>query len=350
VQLTKTTFGVLDEREIDHFTIDNGNGLTVSLTNFGGIITSIDTPDRQGRNANIVLGYSGLYDYVKDQSYLGCIVGRYANRIKGGRFKVGGQLYNLFVNDGSNHLHGGKEGFNKRVWHPEPVQEKQGCGVELYYTSADGEEGYPGTVDVQVTYLVTPNNELIVKYRAATDRQTVINLTQHSYFNLAGSGTVLDHLIQINSSAYTPVDKDLVPDGTICSVEGTMFDLRREREIRDLFFQSGSVELIAGGYDHNFVLDSSGDVSQRAASLYHPQSGRCLEMWTTEPGVQFYTANHLPVEPPCGASSRLCKHGAVCLEAQHFPDSPNQGGFPSVILEPGHPYAQVTKYRFGVRS
>ena len=350
MQLTTTTFGVLDEREINLFTIDNGNGLTVSLTNFGGIITSINTPDSQGRNANVVLGYNGLHDYVKDQSYIGCIVGRYANRIKGGRCQIGGQLYNLFVNNGSNHLHGGKEGFNKRVWHPEPVREKRGCGVELYYTSPDGEEGYPGTVDVQVTYLVTPNSQLIVKYRAATDRQTIINLTQHSYFNLAGSGTVLDHLIQINSSAYTPVTKDLLPDGTICSVEGTRFDLRQERKIRDLFSQAGSVELMEGGYDHNFVLDSSGDSSQPAASLYHPQSGRCLDMYTTEPGVQFYTANHLPAEPTGGVSSRLCKHGAVCLEAQHFPDSPNQAGFPSVILEPGHPYSQVTTYRFGVRS
>lgn len=349
MHFSRKRFGVLHEREIDLYTIDNENGVVVSLTNFGGIITSIRTPDIQGKYTNIALCYGSLEDYVKDHAYIGCIVGRYANRINKGVYFVDGQRYQLHCNDGPNHLHGGRQGYNKKIWESEPVREKRGCGVKLSVTSPDGEEGYPGTVDVQVLYLLTPGNELIVDYVAATDMRTVINLTQHSYFNLAGSGTILDHLVRINGSGYTPVDENLIPTGAVDTVDGTIYDLRDEKRIEHLFMEAEEGALIDGGFDHNFVLDSNGDLSRTAASLYHPESGRLLEIYTTKPGMQFYTANHLDEEMIGHGGKPFCRHGAVCLETQFFPDSPNQSAFPSVVLEPGHVYKQITKYRFGLR-
>ncbi len=350
MRFSSERFGILHDREIDLYTIGNDSGVVVKLTNLGGIITSICTPDNQGNDTNIVLCYGALEDYVKDRAYIGCLVGRYANRIDRGRFQSDGRWYQLACNDGPNHLHGGREGFNKKIWTPEPVRENRGWGVKLSLTSPDGDEGYPGTVDVQVTYLLSPENELIVDYLAATDRRTIINLTQHSHFNLAGSGTIDDHLVRITGSAYTPVDETLIPTGAICGVDGTIFDLREGKRLGHLFAEAGTGELIDGGFDHNFVLDTDGDLHRSAAALIHPASGRQLEVFTTEPGLQFYTANHLDEELTGQGGQPFCRHGAVCLETQHFPDSPNQRDFPSVILEPGHVYKQITKYRFSVSA
>jgi len=354
VHLSRKSFGTFQDREIDLYTISNENGLVVSLTNFGGIITSIRFPDRQGLHANIVLGYKNLEDYIEDDTYAGSIVGRYANRISNGRYQVDGQVHQLACNDGPNHLHGGKEGFNKKVWESEPVRDERGGGIKLTLTSPDGDEGYPGTIDVQVLYLLTPDNGLIVDYTAATDIRTIINLTHHSYFNLAGEGTIHNHLLRVNASGYTPVDATLIPTGSFRSVDETIFDLRKERKIDQLLMDGSDNELVCGGYDHNFVLDGGGDLSRSVASLYHPASGRFLEVYTTEPGLQLYTGNFLSEDHKNVKNARgnisFRKHGALCLEAQHFPDSPNQRAFPSVILEPGHVYRQTTVYKFSVRN
>ena len=343
VRLSRKIFGSHNGREIDLFTVSNNNGLVVSLTNYGGIITSIRTPDRNGVIGNVILGYETLEHYVDDGHYVGCLVGRYANRIARGCCQIDGKKYQLFCNDGNHHIHGGREGFNKKIWEAETVRESRGCGVKLYLTSPDGEEGYPGTVDVQVLYLLTLDNSLIVDYSAATDTKTIINLTQHSYFNLAGKGTINNHMIRINAQGYTPADESLIPTGSFKTVEGTPFDLNKEKRIDQACADMVPSELVNGGFDHNFVLD--GDRADTpAAILYHPGSGRELEIYTTEPGLQFYTGNNLDGTAP------FCKHGAVCLEAQHFPDSPNKRAFPSVILEPGYVYHQETRYQFGIRK
>ena len=343
VRLSRKTFGTHNGREIDLFTVSNENGLVVSLTNYGGIVTSIRFPDRNGIFGNVVLGYERLEKYIEDEHYIGCLVGRYANRIASGRFQIDGKKYQLFCNDGNNHLHGGRDGFNRKVWESEPVREARGAGVKLYLTSPDGEEGYPGTIDVQVLYLLTPDNGLIVDYSAATDTKTLINLTQHSYFNLMGKGTIHNHTIRINAQGYTPIDSSLIPTGSLKTVEGTSFDLRKEKRIDHAFAEMAPSDQVNGGFDHNFVLDKD-NVKKPAATLYHPGSGRVLDLYTTEPGLQFYTGNNL------GGTGPFKRHGALCLEPQHFPDSPNKRAFPSVILEPGHVYHQETRYQFAVRA
>ena len=349
MHLSRKSFGKIQDRKIDLYTLSNENGLVVSISNYGGIITSIRVPDRRGMHTNVVLGYKLLEDYVRDEFYVGSLIGRYANRIHNGRYQVDGKVYQLACNNGENHIHGGHEGFNKKIWESEPIRDPRGGGIKLYLTSPDGEEGYPGTIDVQVLYLLTPDNSLIIDYTAATDIRTIINLTQHSYFNLAGSGTIHDHMVRINASGYTPVDGNLIPTGSFRSVEGTNLDLRKERRISQIFMEGRSEELIDEGFDHNFVLDGSGDMSQPSATLYHPGSGRVMDVFTTEPGLQFYTGNHLSSTEAGRGGIPFKKHGALCLEAQHFPDSPNHRAFPSVILQPGHVYRQETRYQFSTR-
>lgn len=349
MHLSRKTFGKCQDRNVHLYTISNDNGLVVSLTNYGGIVTSVRVPDRQGIFANVVLGYDTLEEYVSDKAYIGGLVGRYANRISKGSFQIDGKMYSLACNDGMNHLHGGSEGFNKKIWEAQPVREPDGCGVALSLISPDGDEGYPGTIDVQVLYLLSSDNALIIDYTAATDIRTIVNLTQHSYFNLAGEGLIHDHTIRINASGYTPVDKDYIPTGSLKSVDGTALDFRKERKIGTVLADADNPELIEGGFDHNFVLDGSGGLSLPAAKLYHPGSGRTLEVYTTEPGLQFYSGNFLNEQMVGRGGVPFCKHGALCLEAQHFPDSPNQRAFPSVILAPGHVYRQTTRYQFGVR-
>ncbi|THB74897.1 MAG: galactose mutarotase [Desulfobulbaceae bacterium] len=349
VRLTKKDFGSIEDRAIEKFTITNDKGLVLSLINLGGIITSIRTPDRQGNYANIVLGHDTLEDYLNDTSYLGCLVGRYANRISNGTFKIDGNAYRLPCNEGENHLHGGDLGFNKKIWETEPYRDPRGGGLKLSMTSPDQDQGYPGTVDIQVLYLLSEDNKLVIDYTAATDMVTIINLTQHSYFNLNGTGDTLGHRVKINASGYTPVNKKQIPTGAYRSVEGSPLDLRVEKQLGALLDQTPEAELFGGGFDHNYVLDTEGKLENTAAILYSPHSGREMKVYTTEPGLQFYTGNNLGAGDASGKST-FVKHGGICLEAQHFPDSPNQRAFPSVILKPGHVYRQVTEYRFNLRS
>jgi aldose 1-epimerase len=287
---------------------------------YGGVIVSLLAPDREGRLANLVLGFETFEEYARQTSYFGAIVGRYANRIANARFTLDGKTYRLTANDGSNHLHGGRTGFNRVLWRPEPLE----SGLRLRYTSPDGEEGYPGTVHAEVIYTISAKNELRVDYAATTDQATPINLTQHSYFNLAGTGDVLGSVLQINADAITPVDDKLIPTGALASVAGTPFDFRKPMPI-------GARR--GGKYDHNYVLNRTGPGLAHAARVVEPLSGRTLDVFTTEPGMQLYTG----------------RVTAFCLETQHYSDSPNRDNFPSTILRPGEQYRSQTVFAFGVR-
>jgi aldose 1-epimerase len=335
-------FGTLsDGRTADLFTITNRNGAIARITNYGAILVALEMPDRQGVLGEITLGFDTLSEYETGNApYLGVVAGRFANRIAGGNFKLDGVEYQLATNNPPNHLHGGVRGFDKVLWAASLPDGAAGQTVRLEYTSPDGEEGYPGTLDVSVEYTLSDDNALEIGYRASTDRTTIINLTNHTYFNLSAgeAETIHDHEVEIDAEHYTPVDENLIPTGDIESVEGTPLDFR---EIKPIGLD---IDKIKGGYDHNFVLTRAGDYDVRA---FDPLSGRTLEMQTTEPGVQFYTGNFL-----AGISGR---DGAVynsqagfCLEAQHYPDSPNKPQFPSVVLHPGETYSQNTAYRFSV--
>jgi aldose 1-epimerase len=335
---------------VERYTLTNSNGMTVRVITFGGIIQSVEVPDRDGQTANVALGFDNLTDYVERNSpYFGCITGRYANRIARGRFTLDGVTYQLATNNGPNHLHGGNVGFDKRVWAATEVREKDGVGVRLTYTSPHGEEGYPGTLRVAVTYLLTEANEIRIDYEATTDRPTIVNLTNHSYWNLAGegSGTALDHELWLNADRFTPVDPTLIPTGELAPVAGTPMDFTEphviDERIRDDFRQLQ----IGQGYDHNWVLNQAkpGEMTA-AARLRDPGSGRVLEISTTEPGIQFYSGNFLDATLQ-GTSGRTYRQGdGVALETQHFPDSPNKPQFPSTVLRPGEQYQTTTVYAF----
>lgn len=348
MRFTKKNFGSIEDRAIEKLTISNDRGLVLSLLNLGGIITSIRTPDKNGDQTNIVLGFDRLEDYLTDPSYLGCLIGRYANRIDKGRFTIDGISYQLPCNEGNSHLHGGPQGFNKKIWETAPHKDPRGEGIKLSLISPDKDQGYPGTVDVQVLYLLSQDNSLIIDYTAATDTVTIINLTQHSYFNLNGTGDTCGHRITINASGYTPVNKNLIPTGAYRAVDGNFLDLRVEKQLRTLLDQAPEAALIDGGFDHNYVLDTEGKLDKPAATLYAPRSGRELVVYTTEPGMQFHTGNHFGGADSPGTAG-VVKYGGICLEPQHFPNSPNQRAFPSVILRPGQVYRQVTRYQFNLR-
>lgn len=336
------------------FTLRNSHGLEVQLTNYGGIITSLKTPDRDGRFADIVLGYDNLADYVRNSPYFGAIVGRYANRIARGRFTLDGAAYTLAVNNGPNSLHGGLRGFDKVVWNARPFQNEDGQGVTLDYTSPNGEEGYPGTVRATVTYTLTPEDRLIVDYAATTDKATPINLSQHSYWNLAGNAArdILGHVLMIDADATTPVDSTLIPTGEIAPVQGTPFDFRTPTAIGARVDQRQNTQIRYGnGYDHNWVLNRHNappNALVPAARVVEPMSGRTMEITTTEPGLQFYSGNFLDggITGKGGAVYHF-RYG-MALETQHFPDSPNHSNFPSTILRPGQQYRSRTIFKFGV--
>ena len=324
----------------DTFTLTNANGMEVRAISYGGIITSIRVPDRNGRFDDVVLGYETADAYVKNNSpFFGAIIGRYGNRIAKGSFALDGNTYTLAKNNGPNHLHGGIKGFDKVVWQAEEFKNNEGSGVIFRYTSADGEEGYPGTLTARVTYTLNDKNELIVDYFATSDKATPVNMTEHSYFNLAGvTGDVLGHELTIDADRYTPVDETLIPTGTLASVEGTPFDFRKPVPIGSRIAQDDEQLRRGRGYDHNFVINRRNDALVHAAHVYEPATGRVLDVSTTEPGMQFYTGNFLD-------GSITGKYGRVyrqrygfCLETQHFPDSPNQAQFPSTILRPGAEY------------
>jgi aldose 1-epimerase len=336
------------------FILRNAHGVEVQLTNYGGIITSIKTPDRAGRFADIVLGYDSLAGYLRASPYFGAIVGRYANRIARGRFTLDGTTYTLAVNNGPNSLHGGRRGFDKVVWTAQSFENQAGQGVTLHYTSPDGEEGYPGTLRAQVTYTLTPDDRLIVDYQATTDKPTPVNLSQHTYWNLVGnvSRDILSHVLTINADAITPVDSTLIPTGEITPVTGTPFDFREATAIGARIDQRQNTQLRYGnGYDHNFVLNrdtGTADALVFAARVVEPTTGRTLEIYTTEPGIQFYSGNFLDGSiTGKGGSVYKFRYG-LALETQHYPDSPNHPNFPSTILRPGQQYRSRTIFQFGV--
>ena len=316
------------------YTLKNEFGFEVSITNYGGAITSLKTPDRRGDFGEIVLSYGSLDDYVRNPRYFGALIGRHANRIAHGRFSLNGVEYQLTCNNGVNHLHGGF-GFDKRAW----TVEEDGNILHLKYFSKDGEEGYPGNVNAFVDYTLL-DNELRIDYRATTDRETIVNLTNHSYFNLRGSGTILDHELTLNADHFTPVSEDLIPTGEIKSVEGTPMDFRKGKAI------GAEINNVAGGYDHNFVLNDWDGSLRLAARLYEPVSGRALEILTTEPGIQFYSGNFLDGTLIGKNGVAYEKYTGLCLEPQHFPDAPNHPNFPSTVLRPGEEYRHTSVYRF----
>ena len=348
-------FGTLaNGQAVQLFTLRNAHGIEAQFTNYGGIITSLKTPDRNGHFADIVLGYDNLAAYVANSPYFGAIVGRYANRIARGHFTLDGTTYTLAVNNGPNSLHGGLRGLDKVVWNARPFQNQEGQAVTLDYTSPNGEEGYPGTLHATVTYTLTPDDRLIVDYAATTDKATPINLSQHSYWNLAGNASrdILGHVLTINADAMTPVDSTLIPTGEIASVQGTPFDFRTPHAIGERVDQRQNIQIRYGnGYDHNWILNRGGAASDAlvlAARVVEPTSGRTMEITTTEPGLQFYSGNFLD-------GSNIGKGGVVyhfrygiALETQHFPDSPNHSNFPSTILRPGQQYRSRTVFKFGV--
>jgi aldose 1-epimerase len=325
------------------YILTNSSGIEVKITNFGGIITSIRVPDRHDNLGQVVLGFDDLDDYRRTRNpYFGAIVGRFANRIAAGRFALGGRQHQVETNDRGNHLHGGDAGFDKVFWIAEPISN----GVEMRYLSPDGEEGYPGNLAVAVSYTLTEANELVVKYRATTDQPTVVNLSQHSYFNLAdgGKSDILRHELFIDADRYTAIDGSGIPTGELISVEGTPFDFRIPRSIGTRIDEADQQLKNGFGYDHNWLLN--GRESQPIVTVYEPVSGRFLEVETTEPGMQFYSGNFL--DGTVSGRDRYRYRTGFCLEAQHFPDSPNHPSFPTTVLRPGETYSQRTVYRFSV--
>ncbi|AZQ34488.1 galactose mutarotase [Streptomyces cyaneochromogenes] len=345
----KSLFGTLaDGTEIHSWALANG-GTRMKVLSYGGIVQSLEIPDREGRLANVCLGFDDIEDYVAKSPYFGALIGRYGNRIGKGRFTLDGESYQVDVDDGANSLHGGADGFDRRVWDIEPFTKGSDVGLYLYYTSADGEMGYPGTLEVKVTYTLTPLGDWHIDYEATTDKATVVNLTSHVYWNLAGegSGTIENHELKIAASRYTPVDSGLIPAGEPAPVAGTPFDFRRTKAIGEDLREADQQLLYAKGFDHNWVLDKG--ISPRPewiAALKDPSSGRTLRLATTEPGLQFYSGNFLD-GTLVGPSGRTYRQGdALCLETQHFPDSPNRPSFPSTVLRPGQTYRSTTVHSF----
>ncbi len=346
----KQAFGkTADGTPVDLYTLSNANGFEVAITNYGGIIVSLKAPDRNGRFADVVLGFDSLDGYLKQHPYFGAIVGRYGNRIAKGRFKLNGTEYKLATNNGPNALHGGIKGFDKAVWQAKELQSPEGQALQLTYVSKDGEEGYPGNLTVTVVYTVTDKNELKIDYSATTDKDTVLNVTNHSYFNLAGEGDILGHDLKLNAGRFTPVDSGLIPTGELRSVKGTPFDFSTPTPIGARIGAADEQIKLGGGYDHNFVLDSGGGTLAQAAEVYEPKTGRVLEVWTTEPGIQFYTGNFLDGTLKGKGGRVYAKRTGLCLETQHFPDSPNKPAFPSTVLKAGAKYQSQTVFRFSAR-
>ncbi len=341
--VTRSPFGAMpDGTAVTLFTLKNSHGLEVGAIAYGAAIVSIRTPDRQGHFADVVLGFDRFDAYLTKARYLGTVVGRYGNRIAGGRFMLDGVPVQLTVNSGTNHLHGGNRGFDKVIWSAEPFDRDGHAGIVFTYTSPDGEEGYPGTLKASVTYTLTSRDELILDYSATSDKATPVNLTNHTYFNLAGRDRdVLQHLLTLDADRYTPVDAALIPTGEIAPVQGTPFDFRTAAAIGARIDGDHEQLRRGGGYDHNFVLNG-GPALRKVASVAEPSTGRTLEVATTEPGVQFYSGNNLDL-----ARNGFGRRAGFCLETQHYPDSPNHPSFPSTILRPGETYRSKTVFTFG---
>ena len=359
--VTRAPFGQLpDGRAVELYTLTNAHGVEARVTNYGATITVLRTPDRQGRLDDIVLGFDSLAGYLsKGNAYFGALVGRYGNRIGNGRFELDGAAYQLARNNGPNSLHGGLRGFDKQVWTAESFERGDGVGVALRYTSPAGEEGFPGTLQARVTYTLTPDDRLVVDYEATADKATPVNLTQHTYWNLAGTGagggagplgTILDHQLTLDASHFTPVDTTLITTGQIAPAAGTPFDFRAATAIGARIGQQDTQLKFGGGYDHNWVLDRNGRTGLvRAARVFEPTTGRTLEVSTTEPGVQFYSGNFLDGTVRGKGGRVYPRRSGLALETQHYPDSPNKPNFPSTILRPGQTYRTQTVFAFGVQ-
>ncbi len=355
----KTTMGEISERgfgslpsgeEIDLYTLRNSKGLEAAITNYGGRIVSLKTPDRNGDFGDVVLGFDNLQGYLQKNPYFGAIVGRYANRIANGEFTLDGITYKLARNNGPNALHGGVKGFDKVAWNARKISIGAGPGLELKYLSKDGEEGYPGNLSVTIRYALTDDNELKIFYEATTDQDTVLNLTNHSYFDLSGkaAGDILDNRVTIYADKFTPIDANLIPTGELRSVQGTPFDFRKPMAIGARIDEKDPQLEYAKGYDHNFVLNRTREEPSLAAQVTDPKSGRVVEVLTTQPGLQFYTGNHLDGTVRGKAGKVYGFRSAFCLETQHFPNSPNEPSFPSTELKPGQRYHEITIFKFSV--
>jgi aldose 1-epimerase len=350
-RIQKQVFGAnTDGKQVDIYTLTNSNGLEARIMSYGGVVVSLRVPDRQGRLGDIVLGYDQLDGYLKKGAYFGALIGRYGNRIGSGRFSLDGHEYRLAQNNGENHLHGGLTGFDKVVWTPAEVPASDGVSLKLTYLSRDGEEGYPGNLSVTVVYTLTNKNELKISYSATTDKSTVVNLTNHSFFNLAGTGSNLAHEVMINADRFTPVDKGLIPTGEVRSIKGTPMDFTGPVAIGARIDQDYEQLTFAGGYDHNYVLNKRDSELSLAARVSEPGTGRVMEVYTTEPGMQFYSGNFLDGSITGKGGQVYQRRSAFCLETQHFPDSPNKPGFPSTVLKPGQHYSSTTIYKFSVQK
>lgn len=350
--MKKEVFGTVDGQEVYLYTMKSRSGLEARITNFGGIVVSLLAPDRNGKKADIVLGFDTLKPYVQKHPYFGALIGRFGNRIGKGRFSLEGRRYDLATNDGPNHLHGGIKGFDKVVWRSEERTSGDGQSLVLSYLSRDGEEGYPGNLNVTVVYTVTDSNELRIDYTATTDKPTVVNLTHHSYFHLAGegSGDVLDHELLIDGDRFAAIDKELIPTGTFQDVEGTPLDFRKPTKIGARIGGKYQQLIDGKGYDHTWELKKKGQDSTLAATVCEEGSGRFIEVWTTEPGLQFYSGNFLDGTDVGKGGKRYKFRYGFCLETQHFADSPNKAQFPSTVLRPGETYSSTTIYRFLIKS
>ena len=350
--IEKKLFGKLsDGSEIFAYTLKNQNGMTAEIINYGAIVVSLTAPDRNGKFEDIVLGYDNIDSYVKDNNYFGAIVGRYGNRIGKGKFMLEGKNYQLTINNGENHLHGGKTGFSKKVWSAEPIESKTDPALRLTYVSKDGEEGYPGTVTITVVYTLTKNNELKIEYTGTTDKTTIFNPTHHSYFNLSGNmnTTILDHELWINADKITPVDNSLITTGEFADVANTPMDFRSPKKVGKEINADFEQLKFGLGYDHNWVINGYNKKVNKIASLHEAGSGRFMEVYSNQPGVQFYSGNFLDGTATGKKGVKYQHRSALCLEAQCFPDSPNKPQFPSVILKPGEVYQQTTIYKFSTK-
>ena len=353
LRIDSTAFGTTpDGQAATLYTLTNAQGVEAKITDFGGVVVSLKVPDRNDSLADVVLGFENLEPYFEDSPYFGALVGRYGNRIDQGKFTLDGQEYTLAQNNDENHLHGGLKGFDKVLWQAQTISSDSSVGLRLHYLSPDGEEGYPGALDVTVSYELTNDNALRIHYQATTDAPTVINLTNHSYFNLAGQdhGSILDHEVMINADQFVPVDSTLIPTGELASVAGTPLDFTEPTSVGARINEEHPQLVYGIGYDHCWVLNKAMDELGLAASVYEPTSGRYLEVMTTEPGVQFYSGNFLDGSLT-GKDGAIYGHrSGLCLETEHFPDSPNQPEFPSTELQPGETYETTTIYRFSTRK
>jgi aldose 1-epimerase len=351
-QVTKAPFGTADGQSVDLYTLRNVHGVEAKITNYGGILVSLKVPDRNGKFDDVVLGFNDLDTYLKGHPYFGALIGRYGNRIAKGRFTLNGVEYKLAVNNGENTLHGGLKAFDKVVWTGKEMKTKAGPAVVLTYLSKDGEEGYPGNLNVRVVYTLTNNNEVKIEYSATTDKDTVTNLTHHSYFNLAGEGNgdILSHRVMINANRFVPTDAGSIPTGELRKVTGTPFDFLTAHAIGERINQDEEQLKLGNGYDHTWIINGRPGTLRLAATAYETTSGRTMQVWTTEPGMQFYTGNFLDGTLTGKSGKIYQRRFGFCFETQHYPDSPNQPAFPTTTLRKGATYRSTTIYRFGSRK